>query len=144
MTEQVVPLDLGVMWEPNAPDAVLVSSDGGRAALALSAHASDEDQRAVVLVWTGCAAALMAPPNDEARDQHRLYDSGLRELLWAGVVEGSEWAAAVDAMRAGSSGSHFVVLAKETTVEVLADAVSVVRVPGSTAEAAATLGADRA
>ncbi|MFN8159355.1 MAG: hypothetical protein U0R68_18225 [Candidatus Nanopelagicales bacterium] len=141
MTQQVVPLDLGVMWEPNAPDAVLVSTDSGRAALALIAHASDEDRRAVVLVWSGCAAALMAPPNDEARIQHRLYNSGLRDLLWVGVVEGSEWAAAVDAMRAGSSVSHFVVLTKESTVEVLADALSVVRVPGSTAEAA--LGSDR-
>ena len=144
MTEQVVPLDLGVMWEPNSPDAVLVSTDGGRAALALNAHASDEDQRAVVLTWNGCAAALLAPPNDEARHQHRRYHSGLREVLWAGVVEGSEWAATVDPMQAGSAGSHFVVLTKEATVEVLAHGLSVVRVPGSTAEAAASLGSDRA
>jgi hypothetical protein len=143
MAEQVVPLDLGVMWEPNSPEAVLVATDDGRAALALNAHASDEDQRAVVLVWSSCTAALMAPPNDEARHLHRLYDCGLRELMWAGVVEGSEWAATFDAMQAGSPGTHFVVLTKEAIVDVVALGLSVSAVPGSTAEAAASLGSER-
>jgi hypothetical protein len=144
MTEHVAPLHLGVMWNPNAPDAVLVSTDDGRAALAMNAHPSDEDQRVVVLVWSGCHAAVMAPPNDEARDQHRLFGIGLRELLWAGEVEGSQWAATVDPLKARPPGTHFVVLTKEATVEVLARALTVRRLPGSTRDAAASLGADRA
>lgn len=55
-----------VKWEPNAPEAVLVSDDMWRGALALSAHPSDPDQRAVVLRFDLMSYALMAPPNDEA------------------------------------------------------------------------------
>jgi hypothetical protein len=38
-----------VRWEPNAPEACLVSDDQGRAALAQRAHPDDSDQRCVVL-----------------------------------------------------------------------------------------------
>lgn len=143
MPEQVVPYDTGVQWDPNAPDAVLVQSDGGNAALALNAHPDDEDRRTVVLAWTGCVAALMSPPNDEVIHRHRLYLCGLREILWAGVVQESRWAASFEPMQARPPEKHFVVLTKEATVEVLALRVSVLRAAGSTAEAAASFASGR-
>ena len=90
MEERVVPLEIGVTWEPNAPDAVLVCDDRGSTSLALEAHPDDPDQRNVVLVWTGTESAALMPPNDEARSGHRLYGNGLSGLLWAGVVQDSE------------------------------------------------------
>lgn len=139
----MVPLDIGVQWEPNAPDAVLVHFDGGSAALALNAHMDDEDRRTVALVWTDCDAALMSPPNDEAIHRHRLYGCGLREVLWLGVVQDSRWAASFEPMQHHPPGKHFVVLTKEATVEVLAQGLSVLRVAGSTGEAAATFASGR-
>ena len=76
MAERVVTLDLGVEWEPNAPQAVLLSDDSGRACLSLSPHPNDSDLRMVVIVWTGARAALMQPPNDEALSGHPLYGKG--------------------------------------------------------------------
>lgn len=63
MVEHVTVLDLGVTWEPNAPDAILLSNDSGKTALALNAQADDDDQRCVVLVWTGTRFACLADPN---------------------------------------------------------------------------------
>ena len=87
MAERVVPWDPGFMWEPNAPDAVLAVRDGGQAVLALNAHLDDANQDCVVFVWSSTLAAIMGPPNDEARSGHRLYRRGLSGLLWAGTVE---------------------------------------------------------
>jgi hypothetical protein len=42
-------LDVPLRWEPNAPEAFLVSDDMGRGALAQHAHPDDPDQRCVVL-----------------------------------------------------------------------------------------------
>ena len=84
MAERVVTLDLGVEWEPNAPQAVLLSDDSGRACLSLSPHPNDSDLRMVVIVWTGARAALMQPPNDEALSGHPLYGKGLAEVRWSG------------------------------------------------------------
>jgi len=86
MAERVVTLDLGVEWEPNAPEAVFLSDDSGRALLSLSPHPNDSDLRMVVIVWTGARAALMQPPNDEALSGHPLYDKGLAEVRWSGEV----------------------------------------------------------
>jgi hypothetical protein len=59
MPEQVTSLDLVVTWEPNAPGAVLMAANDGRACLAMEPHPSDSDERAVVLRWEGCQAASM-------------------------------------------------------------------------------------
>ncbi len=41
------------------------------------------------LVWSGCVASVMQPPNDAAISGHRLYARGLRAVLGAGeVLEG--------------------------------------------------------
>ena len=50
MAERVEPMPgVDVTWEPNAPNAVLVSDDFGRGALAVRAHPNDSDQRVVLL-----------------------------------------------------------------------------------------------
>ncbi len=141
MTEHVVAFDLGVKWNPNAPEAILLSDDYGRTALALNAHHDDPDNRCVVLLWSGVHSACMADPNDEAISGHRLYRSGLSDVLWAGVVRDS---AAVDALEAQNRVHpsqdaprfeklmHHVVLLKECVVEVIAERVTVHRFEGRT------------
>jgi hypothetical protein len=142
MAERVEPYDLhlGVplRWEPNAPDAFLVSDDMGRGALAQRAHPDDPDQRCVVLRWDAVSYALMSPPNDEARHQHRLYEAGLKDVDWLGIVRDSSL---VERMRPMSSDFvlvplHYVVASKECVVEVLAENVDMLRIDGDPREAA--------
>ncbi len=133
MAEHVEPLALGVTWEPNVPDAVLVSRDDGTTVLALNANPDDADQRCVVLVWTMARAASMADPNDEAISGHRLYGKGLAEVRWAGVVEGSQLTSELEKQNRAhpqhdpaqfNALAHHVMLLKECTVEVVATAVA--------------------
>lgn len=145
MTERVEPTDIGVAWEPNAPMAVMATNDDGLTALALHAHPADSDRRSVVLLWRGTRSATMADPNDEAISGHRLYEKGLREVLWVGTVENS---ALVDALErqnrvhplhdaaAFRSLVHQVVVLKECVVEVVARSLSVQRSSAQPAEAA--------
>lgn len=86
MAERVIDVDPGVSWEPNGEEGVLVVAEQGTAALRLPANIDDEDQSWVCLAWEGVWAARMEPPNDEARAGHRLYDAGLREVVWMGEV----------------------------------------------------------
>ncbi len=143
MAEHVIPLDLAIAWQPNAPEAVLLSSDAGKACLALASF--DEDPRPVVLLWTGCLAAVMQPPNDEAISGHRLYDRGLHGLRWAGEVVESDWIAELEkANRVHSQHDsarfeglrHFILPLKECVVEAVAAGAVLVRSEGSTSQAA--------
>lgn len=144
MAERVEPYDLGipVRWEPNAPDAVLISDDQGRGALAQRAHPDDSDQRCVVLRWDGVIHAQMGPPNDEARSHHPLYDVGLQDILWLGIVRESSLVARLRPMwsRVGDdlhiTPLHYLVVSKECVVEVLAENVDVFRIAGRPREAA--------
>lgn len=143
MAERVEPYDLlldtPLRWEPNAPEAFLVSDDVGRGALAQRAHPDDPDQRCVVLRWDVVRYALMSPPNDEALDQHRLYDAGLNDVLWLGVVRDSTLVTALRPMwnrGAAMNPLHYVARSKECVVEVVAENVDVVRLNGSPREAA--------
>lgn len=147
VAESVRPLDLGVVWEPNAPLAVLLADDAGTAVLALGAHPDDDDERCVVIVWTGTHAASLSEPNDEAISGHRLYDKGLADVLWAGIVEQS--AAIADLERQNRVHpnhdasrfrhvAHHVLPLKERVVEVIAEAVEVRRIEGTTVSAAAS------
>jgi len=131
--EHVESIDLGVTWEPNSPNAVLASSDGGLTVMAVSAHPDDRDQRCVVLAWSSTRSATMSDPNDEGLAGHRLYDRGLANVLWAGRVEDSALIAELeerarvhpehDPARFASL-VHYVIPLKECTVEVVAAALS--------------------
>lgn len=145
MTERVVPALAGIRWEPNSPAAVLIVTDAGLTALALAPHPADTDGSCVVLVWSGTHETVMGAPNDEARPGHRLYECGLAELTWAGVVEHSERIACLeqgnrahpqhDAERF-SRLHHYILPLKEGTVEVIAETVAVQRQPGPPLHAA--------
>ena len=146
MAEQVVALDLGVTWDPNAPAAILLSDDHGKTVLALNPHHDDPDRRSVALVWSGSHYACMADPNDEAISGHRLAANGLRDVLWAGAVRDSHLIRALemqnrvhprhDASRFDSL-THHVVLLKECVVEVVAQSFSIQRSEGTTLHAVA-------
>jgi hypothetical protein len=136
MDEKVVPVFEGLTWEPNAPDAVLIQNDWGTACLGLNAHFSDTDTRAVVMVWSGCHRAVMGSPNDEAVHVHRLADAGLRTVRWAGEVKNSAWVEELALLAHQPPTRHFIVLTKERVVEVVADSMSVKRIPGPTIHAA--------
>jgi hypothetical protein len=143
VAERVEPYDPHVgaqlRWDPNAPEAALVSDDMGRGALAMHAHPDDPDQRCVVLRWDAVSYALMGPPNDEALNQHRLYEAGLRDVLWLGVVRDSELTQSLRPMlnrHAVFVPLHYVVITKECVVEVLAENVDVFRLGGTPREAA--------
>jgi hypothetical protein len=158
MAERVVPWDAGYQWEPNAPEAVLAVNDKGRAVLAVNdkgravlavnAHPADPDEDCVVFVWSGSRAAIMGSPNDEARSGHRLYSRGLSGGLGAGTVEQSEWIKDLERRNRVHPNhdparfarlTHFIVLLKEDTVEVIAEAVTVLRRAGPTTSAAAAI-----
>lgn len=107
----VVALPDSPRWEPNAPNASLVTSDEtGVSQLRLRAHPDDPDQSLVIIEWVGALASTMASPNDEGRHEHPLYHSGLDALVWMGEIVGSGAAAY----------RTFVVPLKESTVEAIA------------------------
>lgn len=145
MAEHVVTLDLEVKWNPNAPEAILLSNGFGTTLLALNPHHDDPDQRCVVLVWAGTCSAVLAPPNDEAISGHRLYDRGLDKVLWVGEIRDSEAIRALEVQNRWHPFhdpahfevlAHHIVLLKECVVEVIAEAVSVQRLEGCTPDAA--------
>lgn len=145
MIEHVTNLDLGVTWEPNAPQAILLTDDRGTAALALNAHHSDPSQHAVVVLWEGCLFRSMGSPNDEGISGHRLFSKGLDTVQWAGEVHHSDLIEALDQQSRVHpqhdpskflGSAHHIVLTKEVTVEVVAFSLSILRLPGTTVEAA--------
>jgi hypothetical protein len=82
----------------------------------------------------------MGPPGDEARSGHRLFRRGLAELMWSGVVEDSEWIIELEHRdrvhpdhARFSILTHFIVPLKDETVEVMAEAVEMLRHPGLSA-----------
>lgn len=90
-------------------------------------------------------SASMAGPNDEAISGHRLYEMGLSELSWAGVVQQSELVQALERQDRAhpahdrsrySQLAHHVLLLKEGVVEVAARALTIERRAGSTLAAA--------
>jgi hypothetical protein len=100
MAERVVRSGVPVMWDPNAPDAVMTSGDSGHTVLAVRAHLDDADRRNVVLVWRRVKSASLGAPNDEALSGHRLWRAGLGDILWLGIVENSDL---VDSLRRQNS-----------------------------------------
>jgi hypothetical protein len=136
VAEHVAAVDLATEWDPNSPAARLTATDDGETRLRLQAHPDDQDQRPVDLVWNGCLVARMEPPNDEAISGHRLYDVGLREVLWLGEVYESDLIAELERRNRvhpqHSAGRytalrHWVAPLKERTVEVVARSLRVER-----------------
>ncbi len=138
-------MDLGVKWNPNAPEARLLSDDFGKTVLSLNPHHDDADRSCVVFAWSGTRTACMADPNDEAISGHRLYGSGLSDVLWAGVVRDSDAIRALEQQNrvhpyhdpSRFDGlTHHVVPLKECVVEVVAEGLSILRLEGTTVDAA--------
>jgi hypothetical protein len=149
MSEHVVPIDLGVDWNHNTEDYLLMQSGAGRAVLVIDANwGVDPDLRTVLLTWTGVAFASMGGPNDEALSGHRLYSKGLDEVVWSGTVEESELIELL--VRQNSVHphhrpdrwlglTHYVLPLKGDVLEVVADAVSFRRFEGNLRQAAASV-----
>ena len=128
MSEYVVPLDVMVRFDSIAPRTEVVGPEDGRAALAVAPHPDDLDQRCVVLLWTGARSVTASDPRTPL-SRHRLYEHGLRDVAWVGVVRRRDGPAADGLVR------HLVLL-DDRTVEVVAELLTVHRVPGTTEEAA--------
>jgi hypothetical protein len=147
MSERVEPIGTAVAWNAGEPSAVLMSNDFGRSVLALAPADDDDDARSVVLMWDGVRIAGLGDPNGEARAGHRLYPVGLADLRGVGVVQESSLIAALEKQNSAqpfhepewfAGMVHHIVPLKECTAEVVAATLSVIRVPGSTAVAAAS------
>jgi hypothetical protein len=132
---EVVAIDLGVRWEPNAPDEMLIQNESD-AWLILAPHFEDPDLDPVVLRWIHCWGALLGPPNDEARSGHPLWNRGLQSCLWAGEVIHSRWIADLEARNRVHPRHdpmqfqglrHFVLLLHDSTFETIARDVEVTR-----------------
>jgi hypothetical protein len=130
MAERVVACDVGIRWEPNAPDARFLFSDAGAARLTLEAHPDDPDTARVAVVWSGVQASRFGPYNDEGLRHHRLYACGLDRLHWVGEVLDSGWLAEVAAAVWKPAAHHYIVPTKEALVEVLADGLRFEREQG--------------
>lgn len=147
MRESVQELDLGVIWEPNAPEAILLADDFGRTVLALKPRWDDPDQRCVVVVWSGTRSVQRGGPNDEAISGHRLWRKGLDQVLWAGQVSHSHAIRDLEHQNRVHSRhdpsrferlAHHVLRLKGGVAEVIAESVAIQRCEGSTLAAASS------
>jgi hypothetical protein len=145
MPEAVTSVPTKYLWHVDSPEAVLLSDDFARSALALNPHPDDDDTRAVVFIWDAVRFASMGSPGVDALAGHRLSDRGLSELTGLGQVHDSELIAALELANRShpfhepewyATLQHHVFTLKERTVEVVAADLSVVRVPGPTIHAA--------
>lgn len=100
-----------------------------------------------MIIWTGTHSATMSGPNDEAISEHRLYDRGLKDALWAGRVHDSRATHDLARMKHSDphrdsspvgSLTHHVLPLKEAVVEVIAQSFTIARAGDTTAEAAIT------
>jgi hypothetical protein len=127
VAEYVVPLDVMVRWDAIAPRAEIAGPVDGIAVVALAPHPDDLDQRRVVLRWTGARSVASSDPHAPL-SRHRLYEHGLRDVAWVGVVRNS-------GADADGLVQHLVLL-DDRTVEVVAELLTVRRRDGNTGEAA--------
>jgi hypothetical protein len=135
--EHVTPYDLGVTWQPNISDPILLQ-EGPNAILIVDPHMDDEDQRLVVIRVNPCSGVWLGSPNDEGRSGHRLWSKGLSRCLWAGEVVDSKW---IDDLKAAARAAgharfnphaqdylrHWILLFKESTAECIGGELSVLR-----------------
>lgn len=133
--QRVIPYDLGVRWDPNGSDPLLVQ-EGDRAMLVVGCHFDDPDKRLVVVDLHGCSGVWLAGPNDEARSGHRLWTNGLSDCLWSGEVVESSWIAqemSVNSVHPRHDPEryadlrHWILLFKEKTAECIGTSIGVLR-----------------
>lgn len=118
----------GLRWEPNGVVEPELTVADGSARLRLGPHPDDADQRAVSFTFDHVRYASIGFPNDEGRPQHRLWRHGLSDIHWIGKVEGSQLIAAVNQASALPSRlTHWVLLLKEGTAEVVAESLEIRR-----------------
>jgi hypothetical protein len=101
-----------------------------------------------VIEWKEPYASLMGPPNDEAISGHRLWDRGLKDVLWAGEVFGSSWVRYLERMNEVHPRydphrfeglRHFVLRLKESTFECVARGFVSEKRRGPTSDVAADI-----
>jgi hypothetical protein len=124
----VVEIDLGITWDPNATEPLLVQT-GEDALLVVHPDMNrDRDRRLVTFHWFGCYGASLSGPNDEARAGHPLWSTGLSDCLWAGEVVESDWIAHLERQNSVHDRHdpsrfadlrHLILLLKENTFEVV-------------------------
>ncbi len=128
--EHVTPIDLGVTWEPNVPDPILLQSESTAYLALYPWQAAERWTRTVVIEWQGCRGAVLGDPNDEAFYGHRLYDKGLQDVLWAGEVHNSVWIATVERVNSVhprhdperfANLRHFILRFKDSTFECITE-----------------------
>lgn len=119
--ESVWEVSFGVTWDPNDVNPARMVAANGLCELRLGPHPDDSDRRDIVLCFQGVRHASLGSPNDEARPTHRLWQRGLRDVEWAGVVYNSELTdAVIHALAHRTDLTHWIILLKEETAEVLA------------------------
>lgn len=80
------------------------------------------------MTFRGMQHASIGYPNDEGRPQHRLWERGLNNVYWVGTVQWSELIEAIDPLPAGRSTlTHWVILLKEETAEIVAESLEITR-----------------
>lgn len=130
--ERVVPFDIGVRWDPNGSDPLLIQEDR-QAALIVGPHFDDLGKGLVVIRVDGCDGVWLGPPNDEGVSGHRLWNQGLNGCLWAGEVHYSRWIEELERVAsvhhrytpgARADLRHWILLFKEKTAEVLGTRLS--------------------
>lgn len=118
----------GLRWEPNGVVEPELRVREGSVRLELGPHPDDHNRRSVILTFGDVRHASIGFPNDEGRIHHRLWHQGLIDVHWIGTVEQS---ALVDAVNESSAVparlTHWVVLLKDQTVEVVAESLGVTR-----------------
>ena len=118
----------GLRWEPNGVMEPELDVACTTARLHLGPHPDDADRRGVLLAFEDVRHVSFGFPNDEGRFHHRLWRFGLSEVHWIGKVEGSQLIEEVThASALPSALTHWVVLLKEETVEVVARGLEVTR-----------------
>jgi hypothetical protein len=151
VAERVIELDLGVIWNAEAPwSTTLLIGSVGRTLLALPAA---DNQGWVVLTWYARGAVMhrAGPAGDvDPIAGHRLYRHGLDRVQWAGEVLDSDWVAAIEARERvtpnalpgarSAQSRHYVIVTKDSVVEVVASRIEILRIAARSGEEAALLG----
>jgi hypothetical protein len=144
MAEAVTSVPTAYSWDEQSPEAVLLSDDFARSALAVNPHPEDADTRAVVFIWDAVRFASMGGSGSEAIVDHRLYEHGLKDVAGLGRVDDSELVAALERENRShpfhepewyATLQHHILVLTQRTIEVVAADLSIVRVPGPTIHA---------